>query len=600
MPHFTRKEIAFAITLLVLVVVPIWILLAKAFLNDYTGVVAMATVETEVPLSMIETETSLTIYAGTLEAGWEDWSWDTTVDMAAALPQNTESVMSITYTAPWAALYLHSQQPVDMSSYTTLRFRAHGGSQGGQQLSFWMRHGDNSSEGVALPPLPANTWVPIELALRDLGGLTMLSDLVWQEASGGTQPTFYIDEIVLVGNTATTEAPITADAPVLTIDAPTLRNLPLLSVSAIDAAFRETFDGEPTSPQTWNPPNWDVSIHTRSARQTFEPMLADHGPDCSPPPATHPISTFEQAVFICRNHMMTAIRADDYGMIYLTPDHMVDFSQGEAIIRFDLSTLRTSQRDWVDLWISPYDDHLQLPLQEWLPDGSGEPRQAVHIVMHDTNGKTAFSGKIIRDFVTEDLPGTTWVGYDEFLTPSATRRDTFELRISSSHIKFGMPEYNFWWIDTSFEDLRWDQGVLQFGHHSYTPTKCDPDCQPNTWHWDNIEISSAQPFTMLKADRRVVDANTSDEVRFNRAAPANAHLRFTAVGAAIEVSFDGGQSWQAAERQATQKIKPEVFKAYWTPIPDGVEAVLIRGQSPDDWYNGPWMVRDISIWAPTT
>jgi hypothetical protein len=54
------------------------------------------------------------------------------------------------------------------------------------------------------------------------------------------------------------------------------------------------------------------------------------------------------------------------------------------VVRFDLSTLRTSSRDWVDLWLTPYDDHLQLPLEAWLPDLTGEPRRSVHLKM-DTN-----------------------------------------------------------------------------------------------------------------------------------------------------------------------------------------------------------------------
>ena len=60
---------------------------------------------------------------------------------------------------------------------------------------------------------------------------------------------------------------------------------------------------------------------------------------------------------------------------------MVDFSGGEAVVRFDLSTLRTSPRDWVDIWLTPYEDHLQLPLDNWLPDLTGEPSRSVHLRM---------------------------------------------------------------------------------------------------------------------------------------------------------------------------------------------------------------------------
>ena len=68
-------------------------------------------------------------------------------------------------------------------------------------------------------------------------------------------------------------------------------------------------------------------------------MDAAHGPGCEPPPATHPTSDYGDAVYLCKDHMMTAINAGGYGMIYLTPDRQIDFSEGEATIRFDVSTL---------------------------------------------------------------------------------------------------------------------------------------------------------------------------------------------------------------------------------------------------------------------
>jgi hypothetical protein len=127
-------------------------------------------------------------------------------------------------------------------------------------------------------------------------------------------------------------------------------------------------------------------VHSRDVNTWYqlEPMNTDHGADCSPPPATHPLSRrYEDAVYQCRNHVMTAIKAEGYGMIYLTPNHMVDFSQGPAAIRFDVSTLRTSLRDWIDLWITPYEDNLQIPLQTDIAmvDASGPPRRAVHVLM---------------------------------------------------------------------------------------------------------------------------------------------------------------------------------------------------------------------------
>jgi hypothetical protein len=369
-------------------------------------------------------------------------------------------------------------------------------------------------------------------------------------------------------------------------------------VPATATTFLETFDGEPASPLAWNPDNWDVTIHSRD-RETWaapEPMHAGHGRHCEAPPASHELTGYEESVFICRNHLMTAINAAGYGVIYLTPNHLVDFSRGEAVVRFDVSTARFSPRDWIDLWITPYEDNLQLVLDSWLPDMNGEPRRSVHVMM-DFSEISKFKGEVVRDFEVFPLPGTpqSWLGYESFLTPSASRRDTFELRLSNTHIKFGMPDYDFWWLDTPIEPLGWTQGVLQLGHHSYNPRKECPNCAPNTWHWDNVSIEPAVPFTLLRADRRYVDESTAATVNFAAPAPANAHLRFAGIGNNLEVTFDHGVTWQPAQMQSLRRAADEHFKSYWMPVPAGTTAVAFRG---DPWWGAGWHVRDMSIWAP--
>jgi hypothetical protein len=311
--------------------------------------------------------------------------------------------------------------------------------------------------------------------------------------------------------------------------------------------------------------------------------------------ATHSVSSYDDAVFVCNDHLMTALNASGYGVIYLTPAQLVDFTREEAIVRFDLSTLRTSPRDWIDLWISPYDDHLQLPLEAWLPDLNGPPRHAVHVKMESLNGTTPFKAFVYRDFQEEDLSGNWQVGYERFLEPSALRRDTFELRLSRTHLKFGMPAYDFWWVDAEMADLGWDQGVMQFGHHSYDPTRNCPSCGPNTWHWDNVYLSSAIPFTMLRADRRSVDPDTDPAVSFPGPSPEGSRLRFAGVGRNIEVSLDGGGTWEPAQLQTQLRYDYTRFQSYWTPIPAGVTSVQFRGESATPGL--PCMVQDVAIWS---
>ncbi len=366
------------------------------------------------------------------------------------------------------------------------------------------------------------------------------------------------------------------------------------AAAASPVTFLETFDGAPARPLPFRSDMWNATVHSRDRNtwQQLEPMAAHHGSTCGPPSTSHEVTAYEDAVFQCNDHIMTAINARGYGVIYLTPNQMIDFSQGEAIIRFDVSTFRSSARDWIDVWITPYEHNLQLPLNARGPDLQGPPRHAILVRMSDSPGKTEFEAYSIRDWESQKLPQVSGRGYETFLQPDAKRRDTFELRISRTHLSFGMPAYNHTWIDTAIPALDWSQGVVQLGHHSYNPTKAS-NGKPNTWHWDNVQIAPAIPFTTIPADRRYVDGDTGEPATLSRPAPAQAHLRFAAVGDGIEVSFDS-RTWQTA-RKAGQKYNfRHKFHSYWMPDPEGTTRVWFRDVRTK---NGKWQVKDIAVWS---
>jgi hypothetical protein len=366
----------------------------------------------------------------------------------------------------------------------------------------------------------------------------------------------------------------------------------------IGQTFLETFDGQPESPDAWLPDDWDVTIHSRNrdTHYALEPMDAMHGPDCSAPPATHRITRYEDAVFQCRDHLMTAIKGTGYAMIYLTPNHMVDFGNQTGVISFDVSTLRGSTRDWFDIWISPFNDNLQLALDDGFPDVAGEPRRGINIRMDEFNGRTVFRVDQVIDHKVTKLTNNSLAGLADIVVPDAKRRDRFEIHISRTHVKFGMPEYDVWWFDGEIEPLDWTQGVIQIGHHSYNPLKNCPECHANTWHWDNVSITPAVPFTMIRGDKRSLSVPFGDTITFVEPSPKNAYLRFAGIGSNIELSYDNGKSWKKARLQMQEewKFKDENFKSYFTPIPQGVSSVKFRGE---DWFAGEWIVRDVTIWS---
>jgi hypothetical protein len=374
--------------------------------------------------------------------------------------------------------------------------------------------------------------------------------------------------------------------------------------------FLQTFNGTPPAPQPWAPTDWDVQVNVSDGYQSdglaIDTMQAHHGAGCGAPPATHTISRIEDTVFICNDHVMTSMSAG-YGAIYLTPNALVDFSGGEAVVTFDLSTFRTVGRDWVDVWVTPFEDNLVLPLEDWGPAYQGEPRRGISMRMDGgTAGGTIFRGIDVRNFVASDMPPADWRNYELLFAPSASRRDTFELRISRTHVKFGMPAYNLWWVNRDVADLGWSRGVVQFAHHAYNPTKgCDEDGNTvdeegacaNTWHWDNVRISPAAPFTILRGSPRRLTEATTQQVTFPAPAPAGSFLRFAGVGDNLEVSFNGGRTWEPARRQAQELNRTEHWSSYWTPVPTGTTGVRFRGHST---WAGPWAAQDLALWSTTT
>jgi hypothetical protein len=337
------------------------------------------------------------------------------------------------------------------------------------------------------------------------------------------------------------------------------------------------------------------------------PMQAEHGSDCSPPPATHLITKDNDQVFICKNHLMTA-SSSGYNAIYMAPSHMVDFSQGTASVSWNVSSEHLNGRVWWDVWITPFEENLAGPLQSWLDVAfQGPPRDALHFML---NGDTSFRGELYRNFQLTDLSSSSWPGVAQIVTPSATVRSSFELDISTSHVRFGMPAYNAsgsnqWFVDTNVS-LPFTQGVVQIGHHSYNPGKdCNPDggvplpnrCPTDTYHWSSFQISNSVPFTMLRGDKHLL-TGAGATVNFPVAAPANSFLRFQDVGA-TSVSFDGGATFLPAVQASTQprESHPEHGHSYWMPVPAGTKTVVFRGDR--DTYGQAWQAEDVAIWSRT-
>jgi hypothetical protein len=390
------------------------------------------------------------------------------------------------------------------------------------------------------------------------------------------------------------------------------------SLAAAPAGFGFNWQGAPGTPQPWMPGqvnDWDLISNIDGPTDNTGTMEASHGPDCAAPPAAHHVTSLADSAFICKNHMMTAVYGGGdanttYGAVYFSPAQLVDFSSREATVSWQVSTYRSSARDWWDVWITPFDQNLVIPLDADLPAYQGVPKTALHVMMDNglcqtgqpatlgvTNGApvgSIFRAELIQNFQATQLPQHDSC-VEDGVPASAATRTPFQLDLSSGHVRFSMPGTNSVWVDQPLQ-LPFNQAVVQLAHHSYNPDKaCSHPC-PGTFHWSNFSISQPLPFTMLRPQQPIsLHEGREPVLQLPQPAPANSFLRFAALGK-VQVSFDAGKSFQPAQQQAQTKHKPEAFSSYWTPVPAGTSSLSFRGQPPDG-TNLPYWIEDVSVWS---
>jgi hypothetical protein len=218
------------------------------------------------------------IYDDTLENSWQNWSWSTTVNFnnTGTYVHSGAASISATITSGWSALSLwHSAQ--DSSVYTNLTFWINGGASGGQQLQIYAEVTGTTETAISLPTLAANTWQQMSFSLSALGVANQPNFIRFsiQDRSGAAEPTFYVDDIVLVTNNAP-PAPPGTNAPVaITVDAQLNRHSisPLIYGTAFassnqlaDLNFTMNRSGGNSETRY----NWQLNAHNHAADWYFE------------------------------------------------------------------------------------------------------------------------------------------------------------------------------------------------------------------------------------------------------------------------------------------------------------------------------------------
>ncbi len=166
---------------------------------------------------------NVVVYADALPAGWDDWSWDSTLDFAnAAQVHGGIHSIAVTYNAANAGLSLHAPAALNAADFTAVEFWVYGGT-AGSQLSFYTQATDAGAPSMlAAINAPADTWTRFSIPLSALGNPTAIARLNWQDAKGAVQPTFYVDDIQFIAASGTNQGlpDSTADSKVNSLDRP--------------------------------------------------------------------------------------------------------------------------------------------------------------------------------------------------------------------------------------------------------------------------------------------------------------------------------------------------------------------------------------------
>jgi hypothetical protein len=152
------------------------------------------------------------IYQNALAPGWQNWSWGTQVDFAAApLDGPGQQALAFTYQAPWAGLNLHTSG-LSTSGYQYLQFSLNGGTASDQQVQIavydtsqqplsGLRSIDAFIQGGAIA---ANQWRTVTIPLSSLGATNRsIRGIVLQDGAGHPQPTIYLSDLRLVNQAPT-------------------------------------------------------------------------------------------------------------------------------------------------------------------------------------------------------------------------------------------------------------------------------------------------------------------------------------------------------------------------------------------------------------
>ena len=145
----------------------------------------------------------LIIYDDGLAAGWQDWSWDTTVNFdQAGLVYSGAAAAAITFKTSWAGFSVRAPVSIDTTEYTDIAFWIYG-SGDTHELDLSTQATDNGAPSpVYRIQVTGGSWTQLVVPLSTLGNPTAIARLTLQDTGGGAPSTFYVDDLRLVRDTS--------------------------------------------------------------------------------------------------------------------------------------------------------------------------------------------------------------------------------------------------------------------------------------------------------------------------------------------------------------------------------------------------------------
>jgi len=248
----------------------------------------------------------LTVYDDTLTNEWVDWSWGAVTNLENSYPAHTgsASIATTINSTQWGGLYLHTDAALNSSGYLGVRFWIHGGVTGSQQIDFKVIDENDNDWTAAVPIVPvANTWTQVTVLFSQVSNPTTVAGLVWQDGTGDLQPTFYVDDIVLIGDSGLTYTPsptvLTGVGPALSVDVAAERQPISPYIYGMNFADEDLaaelglpvgrWGGNSTSRY-----NWQTDVHNTGSDWYFENIPGNNAYDPSLPNNSTTDLTVEQ------------------------------------------------------------------------------------------------------------------------------------------------------------------------------------------------------------------------------------------------------------------------------------------------------------------